>query len=463
MYTLLPAAVSLLFLGYGAYVLVSRGINRVSASSFVVFAITFCWQFMWSILFQIEDEAQAMAVARLGWLPILFLPTAIYYFVTELTQVRRELRFVAVSFALACTLAVLLFSSDLLIAGTYRYRFGFYPKAGPLHALHLAQTAVVCVRSLYILYSKLRDAHPLERVRLRYCFVSLLIYFLAAVDYACNYGAGFYPPGVLFVALSLGIMAQAVARHDLLANPVMLANPMMLAAIVVHEMRTPLATIRGHARFLSQRLPELVDGYAKALAAGGPGRIDAARLDYLRDLGRSIEVEVQRTNFIAEIVLANSREGPFNSDSFGHHSVAACVEEALACYPFDDNGRARVRLGRHDDFLFFGSRALMVLLLYNLIKNALAAVREGDGAIEIAYHPSHLSVTDTGRGIAPHVLPRVFEPFYTTQPDGTGLGLAFCKRVVTAFGGRIGCESKEGVFTTVAVELPACGLQGQAA
>lgn len=454
MYTLLPEMVSLLFLGYGAYVLVSRGVNRVSASFFSLCAITFCWQFTWAILFQMEDPVAAGIVARIGYFLILFLPTSLYYFVVELTLERAELRRVSASVVFAACLAFLLVGTDLVISGTYQYKFGFYPRGGPLLVLHIAQTVVVMVRALYLLYRHMRRAMSVERVRLRYCFASMLIYFLAAIDYLCNFGAGFYPPGVLFIALSLGIMAQAIARHHLLANP------MMLAATVVHEMRTPLATIRNQARVLSQRLPELIDGYEAALAAGGQGAQDAdGRIAYLRGLGQSIEAEVQRTNFIADIVLANAGSGRMDSASFELHSVRECVEEALACYPFEGRMRERVRLGRQEDFTFFGSGALLVLVIYNLLKNAIAAVQESEGDIEVSFYREsgacRLMVTDTGRGIPAHVLPHVFDPFYTTRSAGTGMGLAFCKRVVAAFGGTIGCDSQEGEFTTVRVELPA--------
>ncbi|MFD2367880.1 ATP-binding protein [Pseudoduganella sp. GCM10020061] len=453
MNTLLPGLVSLLFLGFGAYVLVSRGLNRVSGAFFALCATTFCWQFAWSILFQLEDAAAADVVARIGYFLILFLPTSLYYFVVELTMERREIPAVLASCAAAGALAALLVGTDLVVAGTWEYRYGFYPRAGPLLVLHIVQTVAVMLRALVLLYRNMQRAMSVERLRLRYCFASMLIYFIAAIDYLCNYGAGFYPPGVLFIALSLGIMAQAIARHYLLANP------MMLAATVVHEMRTPLATIRSQARFLSQRLPELIDGYEAALAAGGRDRqADEARIAYLRGLGHSIEAEVQRTNFIADIVLANAREGRMDSGSFALHAVRECVDEALACYPFEPGMRERVRLGRQEDFVFRGSAALLVLVLYNLLKNALAAVQESGGAIEIAYYRAgahcRLVVTDTGPGIPAHVLPHVFDPFYTTRSGGTGMGLAFCRRVVAAFGGRIGCESREGEFTAVSVELP---------
>jgi hypothetical protein len=72
-----------------------------------------------------------------------------------------------------------------------------------LHPLHLL-TVLVVGRGLWLLYRRQRMAVSTERTRLRYCLVSLLIYFFASVDYLCNYGVQFYPPGVLFVATSLG-------------------------------------------------------------------------------------------------------------------------------------------------------------------------------------------------------------------------------------------------------------------
>ncbi|TFW19063.1 HAMP domain-containing histidine kinase [Massilia arenosa] len=452
--SILPALVSLLFLGYGAYVLVSRGANRVSCSFFAVCLITFCWQFTWSILFGVHDPVHANVLARTGYALILFLPTAIYYFVAEITRAPDELRRVGASLLLAAGLAALLPWTNLVVSGTWWLPFGYYPRAGVLHPLHVVQTCVVMLRALFLLHRRMDSALAAERVRLRYCFASLLIYFLAAVDYLCNYGLQLYPPGVLFIALSLGIIAQAIARHHLLANP------MLLAATLAHELRTPLATIRSQARALAKGLPELISGYEQAVAAGGGRTLGPQQLAYLRDLGQSIEAEVRRSNFIAETVLVNAREGEFDTRSFGVHSLAACVDEAMACYPFEPGLRHRVRLGRQEDCAFFGSSPLLVFVLYNLLKNALAAVREG-GEVELAYwrevDGGRLLVRDTGCGIAPHVLPHVFDPFFTTSSSGTGMGLPFCRKVLTAFGGSIECISREGEFTEVRLAFPSAG------
>lgn len=456
MYSLLPALVSLVFLGYGVYVLNSRGSNRVTLTFFLVCITTFFWQFTWSILFQVRDEGLAVTLAKLGYLLILFLPTSLYHFVVELTRRGTERHRVQFSYACATLLGVALLLSDGIVAGVYRYFFGFYPKAGMLHPLHVLQTTVVVTRALYLLYRQQHVAVSTERLRLRYCLASLLIYFLAAVDYLANYGVTLYPPGVLFIAISLGIIAQAMARHDLLANP------MMLAATIAHEMRTPLATIRNQACMLSKGLPDLIAGYEHAVKHGGhKSTMQSAHLDYLRELAANIETEVNRSNFIVDMVLASAKADTISTKGFAARSVKKCVDEALARYPFEGDTRARVSVRTAEDFYFHGSDTLLIYVLYNLLKNALASVAAASrGHIDIAFYPNsngnHLTVTDTGLGIPKHVLPLVFDPYYTTRHagGGTGMGLAFCRRVISSFGGTIGCRSREGEYTAFTLVFP---------
>jgi two-component system CAI-1 autoinducer sensor kinase/phosphatase CqsS len=456
MHSVLPAVVSLLFLCYGAYVLRSRGVSRISLTFFMLCATTFCWQFTWAVLFQIHQEQEALSLAKLGYLLILFLPTTLYHFIAELTAKRSERRWVELSYIVAGVLGVILLSTDWLIAGLYPYFFGFYPKAGPLHFLHLAQTGLVVGRGLWLLYRRQAQAVSTERTRLRYCLVSLLIYFFASVDYLCNYGVQFYPPGVLFVATSLGLIAQAMVRHNLLADP------MEVAATIAHEMRTPLATIRNQSRMLAKCLPDLLAGYQSAvdnrhIAAVLP----AAQLEYLSKLTQYIEAEISRSNFIVDMMLASARAGTLNRSDFANHSIKKCVDEALASYPFESSMRDKVVVRGAEDFTFFGSDVLLVYVLYNLFKNALHAIKSaGQGELEIAFFTNgthkQLLVTDTGSGIPADVLPHVFEPFYSTRHNGggTGMGLAFCRRVITAFGGQIRCESQAGRYTRFSLSFP---------
>lgn len=460
MYSLLPAAVSLLFLSYGMYVLHWRGTNRVSLTFFLLTLMTCCWQAAWAVLFQVKDHALAHTVAKLGYLVVLFLPVAFYHFIAELTGARHERRWVELSYASAAMLGVLLFAGDGVVAGVHHYYFGYYPQAGAQHPLHLLQTGLIAGRGLWLLYRRQQQAVSIEKTRLRYCLVSLLIYFFAAFDYLCNYGCAFYPPGVLFVAVSLGLIAQAMVRHKLLADPV------EVAATIAHEMRTPLATIRNQSRVLGRSLPELVAGYRLAIEHKliSPALQDP-QLQYLDKLAQHIEKEISRSNFVVDMMLVSTRAGMLKRSEFANHSVKKCVEEALACYPFETAMRERVVLRAEQDFTFFGSDVLLVFVLYNLFRNALQAIKSaGGGELEIALSSDdgqrQLQVTDTGTGIPDDVLPHVFEPFYSTQHNGggTGMGLAFCQRVLTAFGGAIECESQAGRYTRFSLSFPAVAL-----
>ncbi len=454
--SILPALVSLFFLAYGIYLLRRHGGSRIGQTAFLICAATFCWQISWAVLFQLKDAQHALILAKFGYLLILFLPTTLYHFIVELTGRHAERRWVELSYGLAGILAIALLSSNAIVAGLHSYFFGYYPRAGWLHPLHLLQTALVIGRGLHLLYRRQRAAVSTERTRLRYCLASMLVYLLAAVDYLGNYGVQFYPPGVLFIATSLGLVALATVRHDLLTDP------LELAATIAHEMRTPLATIRSQSRVLSNSLPELLAGYQSAVAHGlhAPA-LRPDKLAYLADLAQLIEAEVSRSNFVVDLVLASARAGTLNRRDFALHSVKKCVDEALARYPFESTMRDKVRVRIENDFTFYGSDVLLVYVLYNLFKNALHAIKSaGRGEVEIEFFTcgkgKQLVVRDTGPGIAEDVLPHVFDPFYTTRQGGggTGMGLAFCQRVLTAFGGQIHCESKAGRYTMFSLQFP---------
>jgi signal transduction histidine kinase len=94
-------------------------------------------------------------------------------------------------------------------------------------------------------------------------------------------------------------------------------------------------------------------------------------------------------------------------------------------------------------------------VLINLLENARGAMDGAGGEIRIAAAPVgggqwlHLDLSDSGEGIPAELLPRVFEPQFSTKSSGTGLGLAIVRRLVESWGGEVTVDSTAGEGTTV--------------
>lgn len=135
-----------------------------------------------------------------------------------------------------------------------------------------------------------------------------------------------------------------------------------------------------------------------------------------------------------------------------------CTERAVSDFGYGSEAqRERVRLAEVTDFTFKGDATLLTLILFNLIKNALYYMPAcPDATVTVTVDARRITVTDTGPGIAPEKMEHLFEDFQTSgKVDGTGLGLAFCRRAMRAFGGEITCTSRLGEFTVFTLSFPA--------
>ena len=224
------------------------------------------------------------------------------------------------------------------------------------------------------------------------------------------------------------------------ASKVRLATLGQLAAQLAHEIGTPLSSVSGHIQLalLQRDLPavlrERLDVSAREIE-----RISKIVRDYL-DSTRPLEPERSPT------------------------AIPKLLEEAVELVQGVAPGKRVAVTWRVDAALgeLVTDPGLLRQIVVNLVANALDAV-DKNGRIEIAARPVDddvlISVRDTGHGIPPDDLRRIFEPFYTTKGrgKGTGLGLAICRQLTAALGGAISVESAPGKGSTFTVRLPMQG------
>ena len=209
-----------------------------------------------------------------------------------------------------------------------------------------------------------------------------------------------------------------------------------MAAVLAHEIRNPLGSIRGTAEILK-------DDYQ-------PGD---AKYEFIE-----IQIkETERLNRVVEDFLHMAR--PQQADM-----QPSAVQEELDTIVTLVSNEARdrqVNLVLHPQPLPVivktdGEKLRQAFL--NIVINALQATPQGgnvtisttvseNGFCEISFH-------DTGPGIEADKLGKIFEPFYTTKPEGTGLGLAISKKIIESHNGKLLIESEPGRGTTVTVMLP---------
>ncbi|MBV9488752.1 MAG: heavy metal sensor histidine kinase, partial [Verrucomicrobia bacterium] len=213
------------------------------------------------------------------------------------------------------------------------------------------------------------------------------------------------------------------------------------SADLAHELRTPLHNLMGEAQWALAR-PRSPDDYRRVLRSSVEECERLGRMaDSLLFLARADNagVTVQRTEF----------------------AIRKIVQPLLEFFePWaNENG---VRLLCSGDAALQADPELFRRLLSNLLANALRHTPKG-GRIEVSCEAQTgatiLSVQDTGEGIAPEHLPRLFDRFYRVEPartrhGGTGLGLALCKKIVELHGGTIRVESAVGQGTRVCVVFP---------
>jgi signal transduction histidine kinase len=240
-----------------------------------------------------------------------------------------------------------------------------------------------------------------------------------------------------------------------------------LAAGVAHEINNPLSVVVGNLHVIRQDL-ELIFGNLSAQAGevpptGPSSRQGAPHLDAvavaLRESVRDAEEAAERVRAIVQDLRVFSRPDNDLRSAVDVHKV---LESSLRMARNELRQRAKVRLDFGSVPHVDGNEGRLGQVFLNLLVNAAHAIPEGRTQHnEIAVRTDFengmvvVEISDTGSGIAPEILPKIFDAFFTTKPIGigTGLGLAICHRILMALNGRIEVKSQVDVGTTFRVLL----------
>lgn len=251
-------------------------------------------------------------------------------------------------------------------------------------------------------------------------------------------------PGVVVLSLHSRSIAEKIDRQ--LSHRGAARSVSAMASMLAHEVKNPLSGIRGAAQLLE----------------------DTADEDD-KSLTRLILDEVDRIVSLVDRMGMFSGDAPIKHDSVNIHQVLDHVLQI-----------SRNGFGRHTRFIsqfdpslppVRGDRDQLVQVFLNLVKNAVEAAPDENAEVtmETAYQhgvrfaapgtnervhlPLAISITDNGPGIPEDMKPHLFDPFVTSKPQGSGLGLALVAKIVGDHGGFIECESRLN-RTTFRIMLP---------
>ncbi len=294
---------------------------------------------------------------------------------------------------------------------------------------------IACITAVYLVMVLIMERWFQGFLGYRSVFATVFVAFLIAVFFnPLRNRIQAFVERALFKATTAELVTQ---REQLLAE-VRKGEQMKavgtLAAGLAHEIKNPLSSIKTFTEYLGTRYadPEFRVKFQKVV--GG---------------------EVERINLIVQQLLEFAKPVP---PKLMPLEVSTLLDETLE---FLNNEFLQHHVEIHKWYeaqaLILGDPQQLKQIFLNLFLNSLQAMN-GAGRLEVhtARHGAELvvTITDNGTGITPKDLPHIFEPFYTTKPTGTGLGLAVAQGIVKEHGGRIEVESQPGQGTTMRFYLP---------
>ena len=215
-----------------------------------------------------------------------------------------------------------------------------------------------------------------------------------------------------------------------------------LSAGLAHELRNPLGTIKASAELLQRNV--------------------SSENEVAREMAGFIATEVDRTNSLVTRFLQFARPLKLRRDKA---DLSQTLDRAIAQVEREAKGAAIYKNYAPEIAPFPFDAELLERVFYNLILNAVQASPPG-GAVSVKTRAGldcvEIAVIDRGVGIEPAQRDSIFNPFFTTKPEGVGLGLAIVSKIVDEHGGKITVESEPGKGSIFHVVLPSVSVSSSA-
>lgn len=206
-----------------------------------------------------------------------------------------------------------------------------------------------------------------------------------------------------------------------------------LAGVVGYELRNPLGVISNAAYYLNMVTPETNEKE--------------------REYVELVQLNTQEATQIVNDLLVFAQATPVKQSAM---NVSENVGEVIAQQPAPENVTFHQAIPVELPCIYVDKLHIMHILS-NMVINAYQAMPDGGQltiAAQVIQENIEISITDTGIGIPPENMDKIFEPLFTTKSKGIGLGLAICKNLIEANDGRIHVESKIGVGTIFRLYIP---------
>lgn len=248
--------------------------------------------------------------------------------------------------------------------------------------------------------------------------------------------------------ITLEDISERARLEEQLVQSEKLAGMGLLASTIAHELGNPLSIMSSTLQYIRDTILSTGNGQYKA-AVEAAGVVEA------------IETIMDSVGEMHELLRILSGFTGSQRPHFEQTDLRRVLSQMLA---FIHNEAEAHRIDVYHQFGDILPNCQVDLrevkqLFLNLLKNAIEAMPDGGELCVRMYLAENrdavcIDISDTGRGISETELRSIFRPFYSTKPDGTGLGLPFCRRVVEEHGGEISVKSQLRKGSTFSIILP---------